>query len=45
MKEKIKKVKRILKKFDFFAVPFSFRYQTEDKYSTSLGGFFFYHFV
>jgi hypothetical protein len=44
MKEKIKKVKRILKKFDFFAVPFSFRYQTEDKYSTSLGGFFFLSF-
>ena len=44
MKAKIKKVKQILKKFDFFAVPFSFRYQKEYKYATSLGGFFFIAF-
>ena len=40
----MKNIKRFLKKFDFFAVPFSFRYQNEDKYSTSLGGFFFMSF-
>ena len=44
MKPKIKKIKQILKKFDFFGVPFSFRYQAEDKYTTSLGGFFFIAF-
>ena len=40
----MKNIKRFLRKFDFFAVPFSFRYQNEDKYSTSLGGFFFISF-
>ena len=34
-------LKRILRKVDFFGVPFSFRYNNEEKYSTSLGGLFF----
>ena len=33
-------MKRILKRFDLFGVSFKFRYQNEDNYSTSLGGFF-----
>ena len=37
----MKRIKNIFKRFDYFGVPFSFRYQSEDKYSTSLGGFFF----
>ena len=37
----MKNIKILLKKFDFFGVNFSFRYNNEDKYSTSLGGLFF----
>ena len=37
----MKRIKNIFRRFDFFGVPFSFRYQSEDKYSTSLSGFFF----
>ena len=37
----MKRIQNIFKRFDLFGVPFSFRYQNEDKYSTSLGGFFF----
>ena len=40
----MKEIKYFLKKFDIFAVPFSFRYNNEDKYSTSLGGLFFIAF-
>ena len=40
----MKALKRILRKFDFFGVPFSFRYNNEEKYSTSLGGLFFIAF-
>ena len=40
----MKAMKRILRKFDFFGVPFSFRYNNEEKYSTSLGGLFFIAF-
>ena len=40
----MKEIKYFLKKFDFFGVPFSFRYNNEDKYSTSLGGLFFIFF-
>ena len=36
----MKTIKKLIKKFDLFGVPFSFRYQNEDKYSTSLGGLF-----
>ena len=36
-----KVAKRILKKFDFFGVNFSFKYKQEEKYKTSLGGFIF----
>ena len=36
----MKKFKRILKRFDLFGVSFIFKYNNEDKYSTSLGGFF-----
>ena len=34
-------VRKILKRFDVFGVPFSFRYKNEDRYSTPLGGLFF----
>ena len=37
----MKNIKILLKKFDFFGVTFSFRYNNEEKYSTSLGGLFF----
>lgn len=37
----MKATKSILKKFDMFGVPFSFRYKSKDKYYTSLGGIFF----
>ena len=40
----MKALRRILRKFDFFGVPFSFRYNNEEKYSTSLGGLFFIAF-
>ena len=36
----MKQTKRIFRKLDFFGVPFSLRYNDEEKYSTSLGGFF-----
>ena len=36
----MKGFKRILKRFDLFGISFIFKYQNEDKYSTSLGGFF-----
>ena len=36
----MKGTKRIFRKLDFFGVPFSLRYNDEEKYSTSLGGFF-----
>ena len=36
----MKNIKILLKKFYFFGVNFSFRYNNEDKYSTSLGGLF-----
>ena len=36
----MKPLKRTFRKIDFFGVPFSFRYNNEDKYSTSIGGFF-----
>ena len=38
IKKRMKKIKKILKKVDIFAVPFSFRYKKEEKFSTSLGG-------
>ena len=34
-------IRKTLKKFDVFGVPFSFRYKNEDRYSTPLGGLFF----
>ena len=37
----MKRIQNIFRRFDFFGVPFSFRYKSEDKYSTSLGGLFF----
>ena len=40
----MKAIKSILKKFDVFGVPFSFRYKNQEKYNTSLGGFFFFIF-
>ena len=35
-----KAIKRFVKLFDFFSVPFSFRYKNENNYSTFLGGLF-----
>ncbi len=35
----MKAIRRLLKKCDFFGVPFSFKYRNEEKYTTSLGGF------
>ena len=36
----MKATKRIFRKLDFFGVPFSLRYNDEEKYSTSIGGLF-----
>ena len=36
-----KAIKRFIKLFDFFSVPFSFRYKNENNYSTFIGGLFF----
>ena len=36
-----KAIKRFIKFFDFFSVPFSFRYKNENNYSTFIGGLFF----
>ena len=41
----MKAIKKMLKKVDVFGVPFSFRYKNEERYSTSLGGFFFIIFL
>ena len=41
----MKTLKSILRKFDVFAVPLSFRYKNEDKYSTSFGGLIFILFI
>ena len=35
----MKSFKGFLRKIDIFGVPFNFKYQTKDKYSTPLGGF------
>jgi len=40
----MKSIKKFLKKFDVFGVPFSFKFQEEGTYTTSLGGFFFISF-
>ena len=37
----MKTLKNILRKIDLFGVPFAVRYKKQNKYSTSLGGFFF----
>ena len=34
----MKSLKEILRKFDIFDVPLTFRYKTKEKYSTSLRG-------
>ena len=36
----MKCIKRFLKKLDIFGSPFSFKYKSQDKYSTSFGGLF-----
>ena len=36
-----KAIKSFVKIFDFFSVPFSFRYKNENNYSTFIGGLFF----
>ena len=36
----MKQIKKLIKKFDAFGVPFSFRYQDEGSYTSLLGGFF-----
>jgi len=36
----MKSIKNLLKKLDAFAVPFSFKYKSKDKYGSTLGGFF-----
>ena len=35
----MKVIKQLLRKVDSFAVPITFRYKNEDKFSTSFGGF------
>ena len=40
----MKSIKKFLKKFDVFGVPFQFKFQEEGTYTTSLGGFFFIGF-
>ena len=37
----MQKLKYILRKFDIFGVPFSFKYKDEGSFTTSLGGIFF----
>ena len=37
----MQKLKYILRKFDIFGVPFSFKYKDEGSFTTPLGGFFF----
>ena len=37
-------MKQILRKMDAFAVPFSFKHRSNDKYGTALGGFFVFLF-
>ena len=39
------RIKKLLKKFDVFGVPFSFKYKNEGSYTTALGGFFFIVFL
>ena len=41
----MKDIKGILKKCDFFGVPFSFKYKGEDTFTTSLGGLFFIVYI
>ena len=35
----MKRIKKILRKLDLSGLPFTFKYKSKDKYSTSLGGF------
>ena len=39
------RIKKLLKKFDVFGIPFSFKYKNEGSYTTALGGFFFILFL
>ena len=39
------RIKKLLKKFDVFGVPFSFKYKNEGSFTTALGGFFFIIFL
>jgi hypothetical protein len=39
VKGTLKKVKNVLKAFDFFGESFTFTYKNEDKHSTAFGGF------
>ena len=39
------RIKRLLRKFDVFGSPFSFKYENEGSFTTPLGGFFFILFL
>ena len=39
------RIKKLLKKFDVFGVPFSFKYKNEGSFTTAAGGFFFIIFL
>ena len=41
----MKYIKALLRKFDSFGVSYSFKYKSEEKYTTSIGGFFVILFI
>ena len=41
----MKCIKRLLRKMDIFGSPFSFKYKSQDRYSTSFGGLFLLIFL
>ena len=38
-------IKSFLRKIDVFGVPYSFKHQEQEKYTTALGGFFVFLFI